>query len=142
VPALTFRASANFALAKFLASRSFGNVSVALACRPRLAHGRSNETYHVPRDLLAIRPSRGLGPQRTILCFLVAFRSGLRALLLVTTESSLHGYSCKHRRSAFRRDQDQGLHRRLPFRRFVLGLRRLRDVVAGIPERDELAAAR
>ena len=34
-----------------------------------------------------MRPSRGLGPQRTILCFLVAFRSGLRALLLVTTES-------------------------------------------------------
>ena len=58
MPALTFRASANFALAKFLAFRSFGNVSVR--CR-RFAPGRLNETYQVPRDLLAMRPSRGLG---------------------------------------------------------------------------------
>jgi hypothetical protein len=35
-----------------------------------------------------MRPSRGLGPQRTILYFLVALRSGLRATLVVTTESS------------------------------------------------------
>ena len=96
---LTFLASANFARANFLASRSLRNVSVALGCRC-FAHGRSNETYHVPRDLLAMRPSRGLGPQRTILCFLVAFRSGLRALLLVTTESSHHPYPRQHRRAA------------------------------------------
>jgi hypothetical protein len=32
VPAPTFWVSANFALANFLASRSFGNVSVILAC--------------------------------------------------------------------------------------------------------------
>ena len=60
MPALTFRASANFALAKFLAFRSFGNVSVR--CR-RFAPGRLNETYQVPRDLLAMRPSRGLALQ-------------------------------------------------------------------------------
>jgi hypothetical protein len=143
VPALTFRASANFALANFLASRSFGNVSVALGCR-RFASGRSNETYQVPRDLLAMRPSRGLGrPQRTILYFLVALSSGLRALLLVTTESSQHPDPRKHRRPARRRDQDQGLHRRLPFkalhtlsaRRLALGLGKLRDVGPGILER-------
>jgi hypothetical protein len=47
----------------------------------RFADVRSNETYHVPRDLLAM--SAGLGrPQRTILYPLVAFRSGLYALLV------------------------------------------------------------
>jgi hypothetical protein len=59
VPAVTFGVSTNFALANFLASRSFGNVSVALAS-PRFPRGGSNETYHVPWDLLAMRPSRGL----------------------------------------------------------------------------------
>jgi hypothetical protein len=59
VPALTFGVSTNFALANFLASRSFGNVSVALAC-VRFPGPRSNETYHVPLDLSAImRRSRG-----------------------------------------------------------------------------------
>ena len=59
MPALTFSVSTNFALANFLASRSFGNVSVALVC-VRFRRRSSNETYHVPRDLLAMRPSRGL----------------------------------------------------------------------------------
>src|SRR6266478_699666 len=59
VPALTFGVSTNFALANFLASRSFGNVLVALT-RFRFPRGRSNETYHVPLDLLAMIPSRGL----------------------------------------------------------------------------------
>ena len=59
MPALTFGVSTNFALANFLASRSFGNVLVALT-RFRFPRGSSNETYHVPRDLLAMRPSRGL----------------------------------------------------------------------------------
>ena len=45
----------------------------------------------------------------------------------------------EHRRAAMRRYQDQGLHRRLPFRRFVLGLRELGDVFAGILKGDELA---
>jgi hypothetical protein len=52
VPAPTFGVSTNLALANFLASRSFGNVSVTLAC----ARGflGSNETYHVPLDLPAM----------------------------------------------------------------------------------------
>ena len=58
MPALTFGVLTNFALANFLASRSFGNVSVALVC-VRFRSRSSNETYHVPRDLLAMRPSRG-----------------------------------------------------------------------------------
>jgi hypothetical protein len=59
VPALTFWVSANFALANFLASRSLGNVSVALPC-PRFAGGgSSNETYHVSWDLL-YQPSEEL----------------------------------------------------------------------------------
>ena len=41
----------------------------------------------------------------------------------------------KHRRATERRHQDQGFHRRLPFRGRVLGLRQLRDVVAGVFER-------
>jgi hypothetical protein len=48
----------------------------------------------------------------------------------------------KHRRAAKRRDQDQGFHCRLPLLGFVLGLRKLRDVGAGILESDELAPAR
>jgi len=48
----------------------------------------------------------------------------------------------EHRRPAGRRDQQQGFHRCLPFRRFVLGLRELRDVGAGVLERDEGAAVR
>jgi hypothetical protein len=47
----------------------------------------------------------------------------------------------QHCRPARLRDQEQRLHRRLPLRRLVLGLRKLRDVFAGILERDELAAA-
>jgi len=53
VPALTFWVSADLALANFLASRSFGNVSVALAC-VLFPGPSSNETYHVPLDLRAI----------------------------------------------------------------------------------------
>ena len=50
---MTFGVSTNFALANFLASRSFGNVSVVLAPL-RFPRGRSNETYHVPLDLSAM----------------------------------------------------------------------------------------
>jgi hypothetical protein len=39
------------------------------------------------------------------------------------------------------RYQDQRLHRSQPFWGFVLGLRKPRDVFAGILERDQLAAA-
>jgi hypothetical protein len=58
VPALTFGVLTNLALANFLASRSFGNVSVTLACARGFSG--SNETHHVPLDLPAImRRSRG-----------------------------------------------------------------------------------
>ena len=47
----------------------------------------------------------------------------------------------EHRRSARRRDQDQRLHGGLPLcGGLVLGLRQLGDVVAGVPQRDELTA--
>jgi hypothetical protein len=45
----------------------------------------------------------------------------------------------KHRRAAQRHDQDQRFHRGLPFLALVNGLRKLRDVIAGIFKRDELA---
>ncbi len=48
----------------------------------------------------------------------------------------------EHRRSARRRDQDQGLHCCLPFPGLVFDLRKLRDVVAGIFKGDKLATAR
>ena len=44
--------------------------------------------------------------------------------------------------SAKRRDHDQGLHRRLPLRCLVLGLRQLRDEIARLLQRDEPATAR
>jgi hypothetical protein len=47
----------------------------------------------------------------------------------------------EHRRPAQCRHQDQGFHRRLPLRGFVLGLGKLRDVIAGILESDKLATA-
>jgi hypothetical protein len=64
VPAPTFWVSANFALANFLASRSFGNVSVILACC-RFPYGSSYETYQVTLNLSAMIPSRGLRRRRT-----------------------------------------------------------------------------
>jgi hypothetical protein len=48
----------------------------------------------------------------------------------------------EHRRAARCRHQDQGFHCRLPLRGFVLGLRKLDDVIAGILERHELVTAR
>ena len=74
MPAVRFGVSTNFAIAKFLASRSFGNVSVVLAS-VRFPRGSSNETYHVPRDLLAVRPSRGLCRRFTVMARL-AKRNG------------------------------------------------------------------
>jgi hypothetical protein len=57
VPAGTFGVSANFALANFLASRSFGMVAFAKFPFPR---GSSNETYHVPWDLVAMSLARAM----------------------------------------------------------------------------------
>jgi hypothetical protein len=63
-------------------------------------------------------------------------------MLDVTVQCSEDADPGKHRRPAFRPDQDQRLHGRVPFQRFVLGLWKLRDVVAGILEHDELATVR
>jgi hypothetical protein len=49
--------------------------------------------------------------------------------------------TCEHSGAAECRDQDQGFHCCLPFCSLVLGLRQLRDVVAGVLESDELASA-
>src|SRR3954454_237187 len=46
----------------------------------------------------------------------------------------------EHRRTAQRHDQDQRLHRGLPFRGSVLCLWELCDVIASIHEREKLAA--
>ena len=42
----------------------------------------------------------------------------------------------EHRRAAVRRHQDQDLHRRLPLRRHMLGLRELRNIGPGVLEGD------
>jgi hypothetical protein len=47
-----------------------------------------------------------------------------------------------HCRAIEPRDKHQNFHRGLPFRRFVLGLRKLRDVLPGIFQGDELPAPR
>jgi hypothetical protein len=47
-----------------------------------------------------------------------------------------------HCRAVEPRDKHQYFHRRLPFRRFVLGLRKLCDVLPGILQGDELATPR
>jgi hypothetical protein len=47
----------------------------------------------------------------------------------------------EHRRAAVCRHQDQGFHCSLPLGSRMLSLRKLRDVVAGVLERDELTAA-
>jgi hypothetical protein len=60
----------------------------------------------------------------------------------VTVQGSHDADPRKHRRPAFRCEQDQRFHRRLPFRRLVLGFRQPGDVGPGILERDELAAVR
>src|SRR5258706_6075074 len=59
-----------------------------------------------------------------------------------TVQGSHDADARKQRWPARRRDQDQGFHGRLPLLGLVLGLRKLRDVPAGILERDELVPAR
>jgi hypothetical protein len=49
--------------------------------------------------------------------------------------------ACEHRRAAKLHHKQQAFHCRLPFRGIMFGLRKLRDVVAGLLERDELAPA-
>jgi hypothetical protein len=60
----------------------------------------------------------------------------------VTVYCPHHANPHERRRASERRHQHQGLHCRLPFRRGVLDLRKLCDVVAGVLKGDELAAVR
>jgi hypothetical protein len=48
----------------------------------------------------------------------------------------------QHGRAARRRDKDQGFHCCLPLGGLMLGFRQLRDVIAGVLQRDKLATAR
>jgi hypothetical protein len=66
---------------------------------------------------------------------------GIEHPLDVAIECPHHADARKHSRAAKRHHQDQGFHRALPFRRFVFCLRQLRDVIAGVLERYELATA-
>jgi len=60
----------------------------------------------------------------------------------VLTVQCLHDANAReHRRPAERGDEDQRFRSRLPFRGLVLSLRKLRDILTGILERDELATA-
>src|SRR5258705_11551943 len=59
-----------------------------------------------------------------------------------TVQGSHDADARKQRWPARRRDQDQRFRCRLPLLGLVLGLRKLRDVPAGILERDELVPAR
>ncbi len=73
---------------------------------------------------------------------MMRFAIGIKLPLDVAVQRSHGANAREHRRPARSRDQDQGLHSGLPFLGLVLGLRKFRDVVAGIFERDKLAAAR
>jgi hypothetical protein len=50
-----------------------------------------------------------------------------------------HADPREHRWPTLRRHKDQRFNGRLPFRSLMLGLRQLRDVIAGVLQRDELA---
>jgi hypothetical protein len=69
------------------------------------------------------------------------FAIGIELALDVAVQRSHDADTREHRRPARRRHQDQRLRGRLPLRRLVLGPRKLRDVVAGVLQRDELATA-
>jgi hypothetical protein len=107
VPALTFSVSTNFALANFLASCSVGNVSVTLVMCVRCPRASSNETYHVPWDFLAMRPSRGLGPSANDPILFGRLPPRLRAVLMVPVDRLHDADARKHCRAARHRDQDQ-----------------------------------
>ena len=62
--------------------------------------------------------------------------------LNVTVQRPHYADPREHRRSAHRRDQDQGFHRCLPLRGRVLGLGQPGDVGTGVLQRDELTTAR
>src|ERR1700730_17177790 len=65
---------------------------------------------------------------------------GIELLNVTAVQGQHDADSREHRRAAVRGDQDQRLHRCLPFRGLVLSLRKLGDVIAGIMQGDQLAA--
>jgi len=69
------------------------------------------------------------------------FAIGVENALDAPVQRPQHPDAREHRRPSRRRDEHQGLHRCLPFGRGMLSLRKLRDVVAGILERDKLVSA-
>jgi hypothetical protein len=73
---------------------------------------------------------------------MMLFAIGIKHPPHVVVQRSHDPDARKHCWAARRRDQDQRLHGRLPFLGLVLGLRKLRDVPAGILEGDKLATAR
>jgi hypothetical protein len=73
---------------------------------------------------------------------MMVFAIGIEDTLDVSVQRSHNADPREHRRAARCRDQDQRFHGCLPFRGLMLGLRRFRDVLAGIFERDKLAATR
>jgi hypothetical protein len=70
------------------------------------------------------------------------FAIGVEHALDVTVQCLHDADPGEHCRPSTRSDKHQGFHRCLPFRRGMLGFRKLGDVVAGVLKRDELAAAR
>jgi hypothetical protein len=66
---------------------------------------------------------------------------GVEHALDVTFQCPHDANACKHRRSAKLHHEQKAFHCRSPFRRFVLSLWKLGDVIAGILQRDELASA-
>src|SRR5258708_6557943 len=73
---------------------------------------------------------------------MMVFAIGIEHALDVAVQCPHDADARKHRRPARGRDQDQSFHGRLPVGSLVLGLRKLRDVVASVLERDKLATAR
>jgi hypothetical protein len=69
------------------------------------------------------------------------FPIGIKHAFLVSMHRSDDTDPGEHRRPAAGCDEHQGFHRFLLFRSGVFGLGKLGNVVAGVLERDELAAA-
>ena len=80
-------------------------------------------------------------PRQLPLSPMSTFARGIEHPLDVPVQRPHDADPREHRRPAVCRHQDQGLHRRLPILGFVLGLRQLRDVLAGNLKGDELATA-
>jgi hypothetical protein len=73
---------------------------------------------------------------------MMVFPIWIEHALNVAVQGSHDAEACEHRRASRRRDQDQGLHRGLPFLGLVLGLWKLGYVITGVLERERLATSR